>query len=96
MGEPLGWVDPADSFRAFHEVTGLPVMISEFGVRGDDAGLPNSWPPPLLFYTVDTQERRADYFEGIARAAPGEAGILSDLGIVRLELGDTEGAEAAR
>jgi MoaA/NifB/PqqE/SkfB family radical SAM enzyme len=35
------------------------------------------------------------YLEGLALVAKCEAGILNDLGVVRLELGDTAGAETA-
>jgi MoaA/NifB/PqqE/SkfB family radical SAM enzyme len=49
----------------------------------------------LRLYAEGDPQGAANYIEGIALAAPGEAGILSDLGVVRLELDDAAGAEAA-
>ena len=50
--------------RSFHEWTGKPLMVTEFGFRGMDSGLPNSFPPGwLLQPTVPTQKDRADKFE---------------------------------
>lgn len=58
-----GGLDPADGFSALHTLLvaeGLdrPMMVSEFGFRAADAGLPNSWPP--IYPTSDTQAERAD------------------------------------
>ena len=62
-----GALDPADWFAALHELVDLPVLISEFGFRANDSGLPNSWPP--IYPTWDTQADRAEQFTAYARAA---------------------------
>ncbi len=62
--EMSGSVDPADGFEALHAEVGLPILITEFGFRADDSGLPNSWPPQ--YPTLDTQHDRADAFEEYA------------------------------
>lgn len=47
-------------FTAYHELTNKPLMITEFSFRGDDSGLPNSYPPPLFAGpTAKTQKDRA-------------------------------------
>lgn len=54
-------------FRAFHEITKKPLMVTEFGFRGMDSGMPNTFPPGwLLQPTVPTQRDRADKFEHCA------------------------------
>ncbi len=63
--ELSGAVDPADGFAALSELVDMPILISEFGFRADDSGLPNSWPP--IYPTYDTQTERADAFEAYAR-----------------------------
>jgi len=60
-----GAEDPSDGLAAVHAATGLPLLISEFGFRAADAGLPNSWPP--IYPTLPTQADRAAAFEGYAR-----------------------------
>lgn len=45
----------------YHELTGLPLMITEFSFRADDSGLPNYWPP--IYPDLDTQTDRADAYE---------------------------------
>jgi hypothetical protein len=57
-----GGLDPAEGFLALHERLvaqdlDRPMLLSEFGFRADDAGLPNSWPP--IYPTFDTQAERA-------------------------------------
>lgn len=52
-----GGVDPADGFAALHDAIDKPILISEFGFRAADSGLPNSWPP--VYPTYDTQAERA-------------------------------------
>ncbi len=59
-----GAVDPADGFAALTADVDMPILISEFGFRADDSGLPNSWPP--IYPTYDTQTERADAFEAYA------------------------------
>ncbi|MFH1464040.1 MAG: hypothetical protein ABIO70_06625 [Pseudomonadota bacterium] len=60
-----GGLDPADGFAALAEHVDLPILISEFGFRAADSGLPNSW--PFFYPTYDTQTERADAFEAYAR-----------------------------
>ena len=55
---PDGWL------LDFHRLSGRPLMITEFGFRARDSGLPNSWPP--IYPTLDTQEDRADGLERYA------------------------------
>ena len=61
-----GSVDPGTDLQAIHDLTGRPVLVTEFGFRAADSGLPNSWPP--VYPTYDTQEDRADAFEEQVRA----------------------------
>ncbi len=56
-----GGVDPGEDLAAIHALTGLPLLVTEFGYRADDAGLPNSWPP--VYPTFDTQTERADAYQ---------------------------------
>ena len=60
-----GGLDPAEGFAALHAEIDLPVLVSEFGFRAADSGLPNSWPP--FYPTYDTQAERADAFADYAR-----------------------------
>ena len=60
-----GSVDPADGFAALHAVLDRPILVTEYGFRADDSGMPNSWPPQ--YPTLATQEERADAFEEYAR-----------------------------
>lgn len=50
----------ADGFLAVHERVDLPILVTEFGFRADDAGLPNSWPPVYPRFPTQT-ERTAAY-----------------------------------
>ncbi|MEW6355521.1 MAG: hypothetical protein AB1696_04285 [Planctomycetota bacterium] len=57
-------ISSADAFRRFHELTGKPVMITEFGFRAMDSDPPNTYPPPLIAQpTVPTQADRGRKFE---------------------------------
>lgn len=49
-----------DDVDQLHALTGKPVLISEFGYRAADAGLPNSWPP--VYPTLPDQAARADAY----------------------------------
>lgn len=53
-----GWL------RAFADLSGRPVLITEFSFRAADSGLPNSWPP--VYPVLDTQADRANAFEDYA------------------------------
>ncbi len=59
-----GGLDPACGFEALAEIVHLPVLVSEFGFRAADSGLPNSW--PFFYPTYDTQTERAQAFEDYA------------------------------
>ncbi len=48
----------------FYVVSGRPVMVTEFGYRAVDSGLPNTWPP--VYPTFATQSDRADQFSAFA------------------------------
>jgi hypothetical protein len=60
-----GGLDPSDGFAALGAQVDLPILISEFGFRAADSGLPNSW--PFFYPTYDTQTERAEAFEAYAR-----------------------------
>lgn len=65
----FGFVDLSEGeyLEALHQVTGRPLLISEFGFRAADSGMPNSWPPQ--YPTLDTQAERADRYEAYAKRA---------------------------
>jgi hypothetical protein len=69
-----GGLDPADWFAALHELTGKPILITEFGFRALDSGLPNSWPP--IYPTWETQQERAREFALYARGAQSTPWII--------------------
>jgi len=50
-------VSPADHLKEIHQVSGRPVLVSEFGWRAADSGLPNTYPP--VYPTLKTQAHRA-------------------------------------
>ncbi len=67
------WVDHVNTDRwleDFATVSGRPLMISEFGARAADSGLPNTDPPALFQMVWATQNDRADALEryGLALA----------------------------
>lgn len=66
LAGPLANADPTylpteGSLAAQAEVTGLPVLVSEWSFRAADSGLPNTWPP--LFPVLDDQSQRAGAYE---------------------------------
>lgn len=66
-----GGVDPTGWLAAQHALADRPFLISEFGFRAADSGLPNSWPP--VYPTLATQAERADAYDAYvsgARSAP--------------------------
>lgn len=67
-------VDPAGWLRAQHELTGKALLISEFGFRAADSGLPNSWPP--VYPTLATQADRADAYDAYVTGALGVPWIV--------------------
>lgn len=62
-----GAPDPAGMLAAMHTEHDMPLLISEYGFRAADSGLPNSWPP--IYPTFDTQSERADAWAAYAREA---------------------------
>ncbi len=57
---------PWDSMRfaSYHEITGKPLMITEFSFRGGDGLPPNTYPPGIVIQpVVKTQRDRADKYE---------------------------------
>lgn len=58
LGPP--YLPTADTLRSWYTLTGKPMLVSEFGYRAMDSGLPNTWPPFQV--VVDTQEQRAAGF----------------------------------
>ena len=69
LEDMMGWVSPEDMFVNFYEITGKPILITEFSMRAFDSGLPNTKPPPLFFMTGFTQKNRADFFEYFATSS---------------------------
>ncbi|HPO12707.1 MAG TPA: hypothetical protein PLI09_04620 [Candidatus Hydrogenedentes bacterium] len=60
-------IPPDLTFNAFHELTQKPLLITEFGFRGMDSGMPNTYPPPIVLQpTVAMQRDRANKFEECA------------------------------
>jgi hypothetical protein len=58
---------PEADFKAYHEVSGKPILITEFSFRAIDSGLPNTFPPPLVAQpTVPTQQDRAERYSQYA------------------------------
>jgi hypothetical protein len=51
----------------FYTLSGRPVLVSEFGWRAMDSGLPNTWPP--IYPTLATQTDRADKLQALAQEA---------------------------
>lgn len=55
------------ALQEFYDATERPLLITEFGFRAADSGLPNSWPP--IYPTLETQTQRADRLEAYAERA---------------------------
>ena len=58
-------VESTDFLQKFAGAAKLPILVSEYGFRAADSGLPNTY--PLIYPTYDTQTDRADAFESYAR-----------------------------
>lgn len=70
LAEVLEDYDPdylpvADFLAAHYQAGGRPILISEWGYRAADSGLPNTFPP--IYPTLATQRERADAFEAYFR-----------------------------
>ena len=66
LAGPLHNADPtylsvADGLAAEESILHKPILVSEWGYRAADSGLPNTWPP--LFPVLDTQDQRAAAYE---------------------------------
>ena len=71
-----GGLSADDALAAHYAIAHKPVLVSEFGFRAADSGLPNSWPP--IYPTLPTQADRASAFEAYVRehqAAPWIVGV---------------------
>jgi len=55
----------ADTLAAHGKLSSKPLMITEFGWRAMDSGLPNTWPP--LQVVVDTQQDRATRYRNFGQ-----------------------------
>lgn len=75
LGKLLLWVTSSGSmrmpqdldFRAYHDLTKKPLLVTEFSFRAIDSGLLNTYPPSLVMQpTVASQKLRADKFEECA------------------------------
>lgn len=53
-------IDSGNFLERYAQVSGLPVLITEFSFRALDSGLPNGYPP--IYPVLDTQQERADGF----------------------------------
>lgn len=71
---PFTPVDP--SLTRFHDLSGLPVLVTEYSFRGADSGLPNTWPP--IYLTAPTQEARADLWQAKVEGLYGTPWIVGD------------------
>lgn len=54
-----------EDFKKIHNITGLPIMITEFSFKAMDSGLPNT---RGASFPVKTQVERAKYFEEFVKA----------------------------
>ena len=79
----LGFVTPVDALKEFHDITGRPILISEFHFRAWDSGLPNRKPSPLLFPVAAYPEGPGQLFRGRSPLVHREA-VLGGLSLVRL------------
>jgi hypothetical protein len=71
---PFVPVDP--ELSRFHELSGLPVLVTEYSFRAADAGVPNSWPP--IYLTAPTQTGRADMWQAKVEALYAAPWIVGD------------------
>jgi hypothetical protein len=71
---PFVPVDP--SLTAFHQLSGLPVLVTEYSFRGADTEMPNTWPP--IYLTGATQTDRADMWQRKVEGLYATAWIIGD------------------
>ena len=79
LATPLGNADPTylpvdDSLAAQEAILGKPILISEWGYRAADSGLPNTWPP--LFPVLQTQDQRAAAYESFVSGLLGTTYVV--------------------
>jgi len=67
-------VDP--TLSAFHEISDLPIMVTEYSFRAADSGVPNSWPP--IFPTLATQQDRANAYAASVQRLYSAPWIVGD------------------
>ena len=60
------YLDVANGLAAQEAVVHKPIIVSEWGYRAADSGLPNTWPP--LFPTLQTQGQRAGAYQQFAQS----------------------------
>ena len=64
----------ADTLAAHRSRADKPLLISEFGWRATDSGLPNTWPP--LQVVVATQQERADRYRNFAQCLVNTGAVV--------------------
>ncbi len=57
----LPFAEQFDDVDAMNAISGKPILVTEWGYRAADAGLPNTWPP--VYPTLADQVERADAYE---------------------------------
>ena len=67
MQDALGFIRPTSFLQDYYDITGKPILISEFYFRAKDSGLPNTKPSRLFMPVVKTQKQRALCYELIIR-----------------------------
>jgi hypothetical protein len=59
------YLSVADTLAEHYKAGGRPILVTEWGYRAADAGLPNTWPP--IYDVLPNQKARADAFEAYVR-----------------------------
>ncbi|MGB5546929.1 MAG: hypothetical protein WBM74_10190 [Polyangiales bacterium] len=63
LNENWGPLVPIDDWlQAYHELSGLPLMATEFSYRSSESDPPNTFPP--IYFTFPTQRERAAAYDG--------------------------------
>lgn len=75
----VGQVGPAflptaDTLASHRQRVDLPLLISEFGWRATDSGLPNSWPP--LQVVLDTQSERGERLRNFGQCLANTGSVV--------------------
>lgn len=62
LNQNWGPLVPIDGWlETYYELSGLPLMATEFSFRSSESELPNTWPP--IYLTFDTQVERAEAYD---------------------------------